>query len=117
MARTDDLRKLLSEGSPRPWWWEGPEFGGNWVCSGNTGRPGESGAVHPSAEGQPYAVLAGMGENDAKLIVAAVNALPELLAVVEAARRALDFLDSFGGRPVHGEIADLRSKLDRLEEK
>lgn len=68
----DELRALSDAATPGPWYVEGPEFGGLWVCAEHGDRQ-VSGAVHPSRSEQPYAVLAGLGRADSDLIVAAVN--------------------------------------------
>jgi hypothetical protein len=73
------LRELSARATPGRWYVDGPEFGGVWVVTGGE-PPKDSFAVHPSAKGQPYAVLGGMGEEDANFIVAAVNHVRAALA-------------------------------------
>lgn len=83
MTTPQALRALAAAATPRPWYVDGPEFGGLWVCCGSSDV---SGPVHPSHPDQPYAVLAGMGEADAAYIVAAANAVPDLLDELDELR-------------------------------
>ena len=79
----DGLAALSTRATPGFWYVDGPEFGGIWVVTGAE-PPKDSFAVHPSGpKGQPYAVLAGMGWEDAEFIVAAVNYVRAALATAK----------------------------------
>ena len=89
---TDTLRRLLSEATPGPWirpW-------GTYSIRQAFGRGGECTLPQP----------------DIDLITAAVNALPVLLDVAEAARLLMAAHDHY--QP-HDELG-LREALSRLEE-
>ena len=79
----EDLKKLLAAATPGPW-----THASDKLAAGNIKAP-----------------------DNAALIVAAVNALPELLAIRDAARTALGHLDD----PTGGdEIDDMRRASDVL---
>ena len=76
MPDVSRLRELLAEGTPRPW-----RIG---LEGDNTGWPESSvWSTEDNCVGECYR---NASEQDAALIIAAVNALPKLLDVVEAAR-------------------------------
>jgi hypothetical protein len=87
---TDELRRLLDEATPRPW---GQSVSGWYI---------------DAAGGVAIADVHGISDqalSNAALIAAAVNALPALLAVVEAAQ---EFRDEYAG---YDDGAEARRKL------
>jgi cell division protein ZapA (FtsZ GTPase activity inhibitor) len=80
---TDELEKLLKAGTPTPWFVGGVRFkmnGGDWhgVMSYNEAKKQDDNVCCVG-----YDPRTGEGHADARLICAAVNALPELLAMAE----------------------------------
>jgi hypothetical protein len=77
---TTELRALLAQATPGPWFDAGGgHVGGTECVRGRDGWP------------EPYPIpVADSTEDDAALIAAAVNALPRLLDVVEAAEIVAD---------------------------
>ena len=99
----DELEKLLAEATSGPWF----TFA-NGHCVGGTPTDGSAGgiAMCSMAARTPEEVQA-----NAALICAAVNALPELLAIRDAARTALGCLDD----PTGGDhVNDMRRASDVL---
>ena len=99
MPDVSRLRELLAEGTP-----------GSWVDRGKGGIGDR--ILRPCVHGSTAPVPA----NDAALICAAVNALPKLLDVVEAAREwrdAEDALDALMDEVIPGEPW-LRSDEERV---
>ncbi len=83
---TGALRKLLEEGTPGPWGTE-PST----PCPLDYGEIDDLDVTHLSKYGEVEGwVCADINPEDAILIAAAVNALPELLDAVEEARAVLE---------------------------
>ena len=113
----DELEKLLKAGTPTPWFVGGVRFKmdrSEWhgIMSYNEAKKQDDNVCLVG-----YDPRTGEGHADARLIVAAVNALPELLAKVkrlEEALAILDAADEFEGEPddkklfVAMRVADLR---------
>ena len=108
----DELERLMREASPQPWYY--PDDGGHLIY-GQRGLSGVAG-VFPGSRADPKPSRA-----NAALIVAAVNALPELLAeraenarLREALQPFIRSEDDFKGAPdnapygVYVKIRDLR---------
>jgi hypothetical protein len=97
------LRELLAEGTPRPW-----------IVEHNNRDEATIGAIEvPEMHGEGcLAELGQHGEDDAALIVAAVNALPKLLDVVNVAR----FVESTttGEPPVIGRVTVSAAAIRQL---
>src|ERR1039458_2048722 len=83
MPDVSRLRELLAKGTPRPW-----RIG----LEGDNARWPESSvwSTEDNCVGECYR---NASEQDAALIIDAVNALPKLLDVVEAARDIADVID------------------------
>ena len=80
MTSTDGLERLLAEATPLPWFVGGVRFkmnGGEWhgIMSYNEAKKQDDNVCCVG-----YDPRTGEGHADARLICAAVNALPELLA-------------------------------------
>lgn len=97
-----ELRRLLAEGTPGPWQVSTPETKawGAEIATVETDilvtRPDDDSLIEP-----------GDSETDAALIVAAVNALPALLDVVEAAQITHD---AFFSHAVSDRVAQQRAR-------
>ena len=90
MTSTDGLERLLAEATPLPWFVGGVRFkmnGGEWhgIMSYNEAKKQDDSVCLVG-----YDPRTGEGHADARLICAAVNALPELLARLERYDDALD---------------------------
>jgi hypothetical protein len=81
MSLVSRLRELLAEGVPLPW--EAPAH--------REDEDGYSAAIYGNVPEDEQGVADVIRPQDAALIVAAVNALPKLLDVVEAARKVQDY--------------------------
>lgn len=94
-----DLRRLLAEATPRPW-----------NADGLTLRPGTVWDEHGADLARAWLPA------DAALIVAAVNALPALLDVADAARTISDPMVADGGGDrwwaAHDALRDALRRLD-----
>lgn len=107
----ESLRRLLASATPRPWTTEKPS-----LC----GEVGIRSAQRTDGVG-----IAWNGQADAALIVAAVNALPALLAAVEAAREYVEKAGAHAaanlaacaarGRVSENSIDNTRAVRDRAE--
>jgi hypothetical protein len=96
---TDELRRLLAEATPRPW-------------------------HTPGISMRPYTIYGPDDDDiarawepaDAEIAVAAVNALPGLLDVADAAREVSDPMIADGGGDrwwgAHGTLRDALTRLD-----
>ena len=109
MNEWERLRTLLVEATPGPW----HDLPHDW--------PGKAIPIltHDAAHTVAMAFNREHTKSDAALIVAAVNALPALLDVAEAARRVQREWDTFGptgDSPTLAAHRALRSALARLEE-
>ena len=94
MTTTDQLRALLAEATPGPWTESGRDVDHDrFVAEGK--NPGDVAGLGCEIEGPPDGWLRGQFHRhaDAALIVAAVNALPALFDVVEAAAETLPVLE------------------------
>ena len=124
----DELEKLLKAGTPTPWFVGGVRFKmdrSEWhgIMSYNEAKKQDDNVCLVG-----YDPRTGEGYADARLIVAAVNALPELIAMArenERLREALAILDAadeFEGEPddkklfVAMRVADLRRARAALKE-
>ena len=99
------LRELLANATGGPWNDEYPEE----VLAPRLDREGDEG---------PWKTVAECSTEDAALIVAAINALPALLDVAEAARYTSDTVAA--SRPEYPDIGGLRAlkeALTKLEKK
>jgi hypothetical protein len=111
MTTLDELERLLKAGTPGPWFLSGVRFkmnGSEWhgVMSYNEAKKQDDNVCLVG-----YDPRTGEGHADARLIVAAINALPGLLAIRNAAKTALGHLDD----PTGGdEINDMRRASDVL---
>lgn len=88
----DDLKKLMAEATPGPWFVSGVRFKMNrseWhgIMSYNEAKKQDDNVCLVG-----YDPRTGEGHADARLIVAAVNALPELLALREENERLREVL-------------------------
>jgi hypothetical protein len=142
-----ELRRLLSEATPGPWrWFDDNRASSPYLATVDRGRVYVMGfarrgmnsaqplfQVRDDPEHPTWGVMQSAAEigpewtthPDAALIVAAVNALPDLLAVIDAARRASDAMDEMhdscerAGRCfdiAHSEARHhLRTALDNLD--
>jgi hypothetical protein len=127
MSTIERLRALLAEATPGPWR-HGPLFWEAWATDADgamTVRVAEvpHGGYDPESD-RMRGVFVDPGidrsrEPDAALIAAAVNALPALLDVAEAARLVAQWADNAAEwsvpPPLRGELRDLSALLDRLD--
>jgi hypothetical protein len=108
MSEIERLRALLAEATPGPWRarkWDAPRMV----------------EVHAATK-PPVVPWSGFDDSsrtktehdaNATLIAAAVNALPALLDVAEAAAKSVEWADVGGLLP--GDVTDVRAALDRLD--
>ena len=105
----DELRRLLAEATPGPW--ETDEFDPGTVTVLQSSPKTEALCVADLADG-----ATDRPDANAALIVAAVNALPALLRVAEAAAVVCDpMVEGAGGDRWWEEHAALRDALNALE--
>ena len=110
----DELEKLLKAGTPTPWFVGGVRFkmnGGEWhgIMSYNEAKKQDDNVCLVG-----YDPRTGEGHSDARLICAAVNALPDLLAVKAAAINLLAEIDDCGtGDEIAYAARPLRAALNQ----
>ena len=93
-TRLDEIRERVEAATPGPWFVDGPEFGGLWVTAYRDGESIAGGQpVHPSHKDQSFAVMAGLGDEDAAFIAAAREDVPFLLAEIARLQALLDERD------------------------
>ena len=112
MTTLDELERLINEATPGTW---SITEDGDIVCQQTVTEDGktytESLSIATGQCSQNWGYIHWGKLEDAALIVAAINALPELLAIRNAAKTALGHLDD----PTGGdEINDMRRASDVL---
>lgn len=111
------LKKLLEKATPLPWLWDYAHPG--WLLGGRPKKV-EGGHTIPCvldgiADANDCNVSA--KEQDRELIEVAVNNLPAMIEVIEAAQKIMGAYDSIPGLTMHEAMGEFRAALAKLEEK
>lgn len=118
MSLVDDLKAAHEAATPGPWFDSPVQAlpGCHTIRQSGLNRPVARMTVDEVCAAEDYGV--GSTDADAELIVLTRNALPEIIAVLEAARRIQDWgWGADAPDQCERDFIDLRDALDALEEK